>query len=55
MIVQLIFFVDQLSVIENLITCNRDYHIIAGGDFNVDISETRFTLQCLIVLVKILG
>lgn len=32
-------FLDQLSVIENLVVENPDYHIIAGGDYNVEFSR----------------
>lgn len=32
-------FADQLHVIENIILDNMDCHIIAGGDFNVDLSR----------------
>ena len=33
-------FADQLTVIEDIISRNRDCHVIVGGDFNVDLSRT---------------
>lgn len=33
-------FAEHMPVTESLITSNCDCHVIAGGDFNVDISRT---------------
>jgi endonuclease/exonuclease/phosphatase family metal-dependent hydrolase len=32
-------FFEQLSIIENIINCHPDCHVILGGDFNVDLSR----------------
>jgi hypothetical protein len=34
-------FIDQLSIIENLITANCDCHVIVGGDFNADFQRDK--------------
>jgi hypothetical protein len=34
-------FIEQLSVVEGLITDNSDCHIVVGGDFNVDFTRDK--------------
>ena len=40
-------FVDQLSIIENIINNNTDCHVIVGGDFNVDFARTSILTSAL--------
>jgi hypothetical protein len=38
----------QLAIIDNVISQNPDYHILVGGDFNVDFSRERFHTELLL-------